>query len=52
MHNLANSNQTSDQLKKLENELHESMNRELTKKDLIRLNTIDEGIVHFIHYVR
>ena len=52
MNNLANSNQTSDQLKKLEDELHDSMNRDLTKKDLIRLNTIDEGIVHFIHYVR
>ena len=52
MNNLANSNQTNDQLKKLQDELHDSMNRTLTKKDLIRLNTIDEGIVHFIHYVR
>ena len=28
------------------------MSRTLTKNDLVRLNEIDEGIVHFIHYVR
>ena len=52
MNNLQGSNKTNDLLKKLEDELNDSMNRTLTTEDLIRLNTIDEGIVHFIHYVR
>lgn len=52
MKNLSTSGDTTMALTKLEKDLKESLARELTTKDLIRLKDIDENIIHFISYVR
>lgn len=52
MTRLGQEGETTNQLNLLQQQLQESLDKTLTKADVVILQQIDEDVLHFIKYVR
>lgn len=52
LNNIGKIGDSSHELVQLQQELEESLKKKIEKKDLIRLNEVDAGVMQFINHVR